>query len=64
LAVDQKVKELQERVGHLMVDILHHVTPKNEEGSEEAVVKAVKGIEEDIKRLLKCGLRIVVQDGC
>lgn len=56
-AVGQKVKELQERVGHLMVVILHHVMPKNEEGSEGAVVKAVKGIEEDIKELLRCGLQ-------
>jgi len=64
LAVEQKVKELQERVGHLMIDILHHVTPKDEEVSKEAVVKAVEGIEEDIKELLRCGLRIVVRDGC
>jgi 2-iminoacetate synthase ThiH len=60
LAVEQKVKELQERVGHLIIIILHHVTPKNEEGSEEAVVKTVKGIEEDIKTLVRCGLLIVV----
>jgi len=43
-----------------MIDILHHVTPENEEGIEEGVVKAVNGIEEDIKELLRCGLRIVV----
>jgi hypothetical protein len=47
-----------------MIDILHHVTPKDEEGSEEAVVKAVKGIEDDIIELLKCGLRTVVRGGC
>ena len=35
-----------------MIDILRHVTPKNEEGNNEAVVKVVKGIEEDIKQLL------------
>ena len=64
MAVEQKVKELQEGVGHLMIDILHHITPMNEDSSEEAVVKAVKGIEEDINRLHRCGLRIVVQDGC
>ena len=41
-----------------MIVILHHVTPNNEEGGEEAVVKAVKDIEEDIKELLRCGPRI------
>ena len=52
--VEQKVKDLHERVSHLMIDILCHVTPKSEEGSDEAVVKVVKGIEEDIKQLLWC----------
>jgi hypothetical protein len=52
--VEQKVKDLQERVSHLMIDILRYVTPKNEEGNNEAVVKVVKGIEEDIKQLLWC----------
>jgi len=52
--VEQKVKNLQERVSHLMIDILRHVTPKSEEGNDEAVVKLVKGIEEDIKQLLRC----------
>ena len=37
-----------------MIDILRHVTPKTEEGNEEAVVKVAKGIEEDIKQLLRC----------
>jgi hypothetical protein len=64
LAFEEKLKELQERVGHLMIDIMHHITPENEEGSDEALVKAVKGVEEDIKRLLRCGTRIVVRDGC
>jgi len=53
-AVEQKVKDLQERVSHLMIDILRHVTPKSEDGNDEAVVKVVKGIEEDIKQLLRC----------
>ena len=53
-AVEQKVKDLQERVSRLMIDILRHVTPKNEEGNNEAVVKVVKGIEDDIKQLLRC----------
>jgi len=55
LAVEQKLKELQERVGHLMMAILHHVTPKDQECGEdaEAVVKTVKGIEADIKELVR-----------
>ena len=60
MAVEQKVKELQERVGHLMIVILHHVTPKNEDGSEETVVATIKGIEEDIKALIRYNLGIVV----
>jgi hypothetical protein len=61
-AVEQKVKDLQERVSHLMIDILRHVTPKSEGGNEEAAVKVAKGIEEDIKQLLRyaptnCGSR-------
>ena len=63
-AVEQKVKELQDRVGHLMIVIVDHVTAKNEEGNKEAVVKAAKGIERDVKELLRCGLPIVVRDGC
>ncbi|KDR65358.1 hypothetical protein GALMADRAFT_148749, partial [Galerina marginata CBS 339.88] len=35
-----------------MVVIVAHVTAGNEEGSKEVVVKAAKGIEEDIKGLL------------
>ena len=54
--MEQKVKELQVRVGNLMIVIVDHVMPKDEEGSTEAVVKTVKGIEEDIKELLRCGL--------
>jgi 2-iminoacetate synthase ThiH len=53
LVVEQKVKELQERVSHLMIVILHRVTPENEDGSEEAVVTTMKGIEEDIKALVR-----------
>jgi hypothetical protein len=39
-----------------MIVIVDHVTAKNEEGSKEAVVQAVRGIEADIKELLGCGL--------
>ena len=53
-AVEQEVKDLQERVSHLMIDILRHVTPKSEEGNDKAVVRVIKGIEEDIKQLLRC----------
>ena len=53
-AVEQKVKDLQERVSHLMIEILRHVILESEEGNDEAVVKIVKGIEEDIKQLLRC----------
>jgi hypothetical protein len=47
-AVQQKVKELQERVGHLMIVIVDNVTVKYEEGSE-VVVKAV-GVLRKISR--------------
>ena len=52
-AVEQKVKELQDRVCHLMVVIVDNVTSKNEIGSDEVIVKAAKGIERDIKDLLR-----------
>jgi len=55
--VEQKVKELQVRVGNLMVVIVDHVTLK-EEGGKETVMKIAEGIEQDIKELLRCGLRI------
>jgi hypothetical protein len=54
--VEKKVKVLQERVGYLMIVILHRITPKNEDGSKEAVVTTMKGIEEDIKALVRCDL--------
>ena len=58
--VEQKVKELQVRLGNLMIVIVDHVTLKDdEEGSEETVVKTAEGFEQNIKELLRCGLRIV-----
>ena len=54
-AVEQKVKELRDRVCHLMVVIVNNVTSKNEEGSDEMIVKAAKGIERNIKDLLRYG---------
>jgi hypothetical protein len=56
-AVEQKVKELQVRVGDLMIVIVDHVTLKDEEGSKATVVKT------DIKELLRCCLRMVVSYG-
>jgi len=36
-----------------MIVIVAHVTAENEEGGNEAVVKAANGIEEDIEGLLR-----------
>ena len=60
--VEQKVKELQVRVGDVMIVIVDHVTLnlKDEEGSKVTVVKTAEGIEQDIKDLLRCGLRMVL----
>jgi len=55
-AVGQKAKELQVNVGELMIVIVDHVTPKNEEDSKEAALKAAEGIKADIKELFRCGL--------
>jgi deoxyribose-phosphate aldolase len=54
--VEQKVKELQERVGDLMIVIVDHVTLKDEEDSKATVMKTAEGIEQDIKELLRYGL--------
>jgi hypothetical protein len=51
--IQQKVKELQETIAHLMVTIVANVTVKYEEGSE-VVVKAAERIEKDIEDLLRC----------
>jgi hypothetical protein len=42
-----------------MIVIVDHVTLKDEEGSNATVVKTAEGIEQDIKELLRCGLRMV-----
>ena len=52
--VEPKVKELQVRVGNLMIVIVDHVTLKDEEGSMETVMRTAKGIQQDIEELLKC----------
>jgi hypothetical protein len=46
LVIEQRVKEFQDRVGHLV--IVNHVTAKN----EEVVEKAAEDIKEDIKEVL------------
>jgi hypothetical protein len=53
--VQKKLKELQERVAHFMIIIVDTITVKHEEGSE-VVVKAMEGIEKDVKELLRCAL--------
>ena len=52
--VGKKVQELKDRVYHLSNVILETFTPSNENGCEEVIVKAAKGIERDIKDLLRC----------
>ena len=51
--VGKKVKELKDRVYHLSNVILETFTPNDENGSEDVIVKAAKGIERDIKDLLR-----------
>ena len=51
--VNEKIKELKDRVYYLSVVIVETFTPNNENGSEEVIVKAAKGIERDIKDLLR-----------
>ena len=58
--VEQKVKELQVRVGNLLIVIVDHVTLKDEEGSKETAIKIAEGIEQDIKELLRCGLPLAM----
>jgi hypothetical protein len=43
-----------------MIVIVDHVTLRDEEGSKATVMKTAEGIEQDIKDLLRCGLRKVV----
>jgi hypothetical protein len=46
-----------------MIVIVDHVTLKDEESSKETVLKTAEGIEQDIKELLRCDLRMVVSYG-
>ena len=54
--VEQKLKELQARVGDLMIVIVNHVTLEDKEGTKDTVVKTTESIEQDIKELLRCAL--------
>ena len=58
--IEEKVKELQDRVCHLMVVIVDNVTSKNEEGTDEVIVKAAKSIERDIRDLLRYMFRLCI----
>ena len=58
--MELKAKELQVKVGNLMIVIVDHVTPKDEEGSKETAVKTAEGVEKNIKELLRYGPRMVV----
>ena len=51
--VGKRVIELKNRVYHLSKVIAESFTPNDENGSEEVIVKAAKGIERDIKELLR-----------
>ncbi|PPQ72736.1 hypothetical protein CVT26_003022 [Gymnopilus dilepis] len=51
--VDHKAKEVQGRVGHLMIVVLAHITDKNEDGDREKALQTAISVEGDIKDLLK-----------
>ena len=51
--IGEKVKELKDRVHHLSVVIVETFKPNNENGSDDVIMKAAKGIEQDITELLR-----------
>ena len=51
--VGKRVKELKDRVYNLSKVMVETFTPNNENGTEEVIVKAAKGIERDIKDLVR-----------
>ena len=51
--VGKKVQELKDRVHHLSVVIVETFKPNNENGSDDVIMKAAKGIEQDITELLR-----------
>ena len=62
--VEQKVKELQVRVGNLMIVIVDNVTlSKDEEDNQGTVMKTGEGIEQDIKELLRYDLQTLFSYG-
>ena len=57
--VGKKVKDLKDRLYHLSVVIVETFTPNDENGSDEVIVKAAKGIKRDIKDLLRYHAQIL-----
>ena len=51
--MEHKVKELQERVGYLMIVILAHVTDQSEGHETEMVIRSAERMESNIKELVK-----------
>ena len=51
--VGKKVKELKDRVYHLSAVIVETFRPNDENGSDEVIMKAANGIEQDITELLR-----------
>ena len=52
-AVGQKVQELRDRIYNLSAVIVKTFRPNNENGSDEVIMKAANGIEQDIAELLR-----------
>ena len=51
--VSEKVEKLKDRLYYLSMVIIETFTPNSENGSDEVIVKAAEGIEQDIKDLLR-----------
>ena len=58
-AVERKVKELQDRVGHLMIVVVENVT-KTDGESQEANKQLAKHLEMDIQALLRYLLTVAI----
>ena len=54
-----KIKELKDRLYPLSVIIVETFTPNDENGSDEVIVKAARGIKRDIKDLLRYHAQIL-----
>ena len=55
-----KIKELKDRLYHLSVIIVETFTPNDENGSDEVIVTAARGIKRDIKDLLRYHAQILM----